>query len=32
MKKKNLSPVAAAFLQFIRKEKEAIIAEKFGWI
>jgi DNA-binding transcriptional LysR family regulator len=32
MKKKNLSPVAAAFLQFIREEKEAIIAEKFGWI
>jgi DNA-binding transcriptional LysR family regulator len=32
MKKKNLSPVAAAFLQFIKEEKEAIIAEKFGWI
>lgn len=32
LKGKKMSPVGTAFLAFIRKEKEAIIAEKFSWI
>lgn len=32
LKGKKMSPVGAAFLSFIQKEKEAIIAEKFSWI
>ncbi len=31
LKNKKLSPVAAAYLDFIRKEKEAIIEKHFGW-
>jgi hypothetical protein len=29
---KNLSPVAAAFLAYVKKEKNNIIREKFEWI
>ena len=32
LKGKKMSPVAAAFLSFIQKEKEAIIDDKFSWI
>lgn len=32
LKSKKLSPVAQAYLDFIRKEKQKIIAEKFKWI
>ena len=31
LKNKKLSPVASAYLEFIRKEKEAIIKKHFGW-
>lgn len=31
LKGKNFSPVAAAYLKFIEKEKERIIKEKFKW-
>ncbi|MDB4089174.1 LysR substrate-binding domain-containing protein [Flavobacteriales bacterium] len=31
LKNKKLSPVASAYLDFIRKEKEAIIKKHFGW-
>lgn len=31
LKNKKLSPVASAYLDFIRKEKEAIIEKHFGW-
>jgi DNA-binding transcriptional LysR family regulator len=31
LKNKKLSPVASAYLAFIRKEKEAIIEKHFGW-
>ncbi len=31
MKGKKFSPVAAAFLDYIKKEKEAIIKDKFSW-
>lgn len=30
-KDKKISPVAAAYLAYVQKEKENIIAEKFGW-
>jgi len=32
LKTKKLSPVAEAYLEFIQKEKERIIADKFGWV
>lgn len=32
LKSKKLSPAANAYLEFVRKEKEHIIREKFGWI
>lgn len=32
MKDKNLSPAAVALLNFIRKEKEKIVQEKFTWL
>jgi DNA-binding transcriptional LysR family regulator len=32
LKGKKMSPVGTAFLSFIQKEKEVIIAEKFSWI
>ncbi|MDG2431621.1 LysR family transcriptional regulator [Flavobacterium sp.] len=32
LKGKKLSPVGQAFLEFLQKEKEAIIQEKFSWI
>jgi len=32
LKGKRPSPVASAFLQHVRKEKEKIVQEKFGWI
>ncbi len=32
LKNKRFSPVAQAFLQFLRKEKERIINEKFNWL
>lgn len=31
LKNKNFSPVASAFLDYIRKEKSRIISEKFEW-
>ena len=31
LKSKNLSPVAKAFLEYIKKEKERIISENFEW-
>lgn len=31
LKNKKLSPVASAYLDFIKKEKEAIIKKHFGW-
>ncbi|SEB52211.1 DNA-binding transcriptional regulator, LysR family [Tenacibaculum sp. MAR_2009_124] len=31
LKKKKLSPVAEAYLNFVRQEKEAIIKNNFGW-
>jgi len=31
LKEKNLSPVASAFLQYVRKEKNNIIKQKFDW-
>ena len=31
LKEKNLSPVASAFLQYVRKEKNNIIKQKFEW-
>ncbi|MFN3488929.1 MAG: aminotransferase class I/II-fold pyridoxal phosphate-dependent enzyme, partial [Emticicia sp.] len=31
MKNKNFSPVAAAFLKYIKEQKETIIHEKFEW-
>lgn len=31
LKNKKLSPVASAYLDFIRKEKETIIKKHFGW-
>lgn len=31
LKGKRHSPVASAFLQYVRKEKEKIVREKFGW-
>ena len=31
LKSKNLSPVALAFLDYIKKEKERIILENFDW-
>ena len=31
LQNKKLSPVASAYLDFIRKEKEAIIKKHFGW-
>jgi len=31
LKKKNLSPVASAYLDFIRKEKDTIIKKHFSW-
>jgi len=31
LKAKRLSPVAEAYLEFVREEKERIIAEKFAW-
>jgi len=31
LKNKELSPVASAYLDFIRKEKDAIIKKHFGW-
>lgn len=31
LKEKKLSPVAAAFLQHVREEKEAIVSQHFGW-
>lgn len=31
LKGKNHSPVAAAFLDYLRKERESIVAEKFSW-
>ena len=31
LKNKKLSPVASAYLDFIRKEKDAIIKKHFGW-
>lgn len=32
LKKKNLSPVALAYLEYIRREKEAIYKSRFSWI
>jgi hypothetical protein len=32
LKSKKLSPAAAAYLDFIKKEKERIINERFDWI
>lgn len=32
LKGKKMSPVGHAFLEFIREEKETIIAQKFSWI
>lgn len=32
LKGKKMSPVGSAFLEFIRKEKEVITAQKFSWI
>ncbi|MFD2100508.1 LysR family transcriptional regulator [Flagellimonas iocasae] len=32
LKSKNLSPVAVAFLDFLKERKEGIIKKKFGWI
>lgn len=31
LKSKNLSPLATAFLEFIRAERERIVKETFGW-
>jgi DNA-binding transcriptional LysR family regulator len=31
LKEKKLSPVAAAYLNFLRQEKDKIIQEKFSW-
>ncbi|NJC26228.1 LysR family transcriptional regulator [Neolewinella antarctica] len=31
LKSKKLSPVAAAYLEFIRREKDRIAMDKFGW-
>lgn len=31
LKDKKLSPIASAYLEYIRNEKEKIIAEQFGW-
>ncbi|GAB2786546.1 LysR family transcriptional regulator [Rhabdobacter roseus] len=32
MKNKNLSPVAVAFLDYLKREKQTIIQDKFSWI
>lgn len=32
LKSKNLSPVAKAYLEFVRNEKESIVRDKFNWI
>ncbi len=32
LKDKQLSPVASAYLDYVRKEKQNIIRERFGWI
>ncbi|MBD3747963.1 MAG: hypothetical protein IE931_00555 [Sphingobacteriales bacterium] len=32
LKNKNFSPMAKAYLQFIKSQKEAIIQDRFGWL